>query len=373
MTKEEYRAAIDNVIWLCGCAVNKTTPDSEKISNINLEHLYKAAHKHMLTATTAYALRSAGIIDKSFEQARTKSVRKITAMDIDKARLFERLENEKIWYMPLKGTVVKELYPSIGMRQMSDFDILFDKEYAENVRDIMLDLGFTCEHFGEGNHDIYFKQPVSNYEMHTGLFGEANKPEIYEYYKNVKERLIKDENNSFGYHFSNEDLYIYLTAHEYKHFSASGTGLRSLLDTYVFLKKYESQLDMEYISAETKKLGINDFEQQNRSLALHLFGDSKLTENDSEMLEYVISSGTYGTLQNSIENSVKKNGGGKKGKRAYIKSKLFLPLDIVKAAYPFYYKHKALLPVLFVYRLGKAVTVKRNQTKRTIKILKKIK
>ena len=104
-----------------------------------------------------------------------------------------------------------------------------------------------------------------------------------------------------------------------------------------------------------------------------MFGDDKLTEDDSEMLEYVISSGTYGTLQNSIENSVKKNGGGKKGKRAYIKSKLFLPLDIVKAAYPFYYKHKALLPVLFVYRLGKAVTVKRNQTKRTIKILKKIK
>lgn len=224
-----------------------------------------------------------------------------------------------------------------------------------------------------GNHDVYFKQPVSNFEMHTGLFGEANKPEIYEYYKNVKERLIKDENNSFGYHFSNENLYIYLTAHEYKHFSASGTGLRSLLDTYVFLKKYGTQLDMEYISDETKKLGINDFEQQNRSLALHLFGDSKLTENDSEMLEYVISSGTYGTLRNSIENSVKQNGGGKKGKIAYIKSKLFLPLDIVKAAYPFYYKHKALLPVLFVYRLGKAVTVKRNQTKRTIKILKKIK
>ena len=69
-------------------------------------------------------------------------------MDIDKARLFERMEKGQIWYMPLKGTVIKELYPSIGMRQMSDFDILFDKKYAENVREIMLDLGFTCEHFG---------------------------------------------------------------------------------------------------------------------------------------------------------------------------------------------------------------------------------
>lgn len=373
MTKEEYRAAIDNVIWLCGCAVSKTPPDSERIANINLEHLYKAAKKHMLTATVAYALRSARILDKSFEQARTKSVRKITAMDIDKARLFERMEKEQIWYMPLKGTVIKELYPSIGMRQMSDFDILFDKKYAENVREIMLDLGFTCEHFGEGNHDVYFKQPVSNFEMHTRLFGEANKPEVYEYYKNIKERLIKDDNNNFGYHFRNEDLYIYLTAHEYKHYSGSGTGLRSLLDTYVFWQKYAGQLDKEYILAGTKKLGIGDFEQQNRSLALHLFGDGELTEDNRKMLEYVIYSGTYGTLQNSIENSVRKHGGGKKGKRIYLKNKLFLPLDIIKDAYPFYYKHKVLLPALFIYRIGKAVTVKKVQTKRTLKILKKIK
>ena len=373
MTKEEYRAAIDDVIWLSGCAVNKTPPDREKAANINLENLYKAAKRHMLTATVAYTLRSAGIFDKNFEQARTKSVRKITAMDIDKARLFERMEKEKIWYMPLKGTVIKDLYPSIGMRQMSDFDILFDKDYAKNVRDIMLDLGFTCEHFGSGNHDVYFKQPVSNFEMHTGLFGEVHKPEIYQYYKNIKERLIKDEDNNFGYHFRNEDLYIYLTAHEYKHFSGSGTGLRSVLDTYVFWQKHGSQLDKEYISAETKKLGISDFEQQNRFLALHLFGGGDLTEQDHEMMEYVIYSGTYGTLQNSIENGIKKNGGGKKGKRAYIKNKLFLPLDIVKEAYPFYYKHKILLPVLFFYRIGKAVTVKQGQTKRTLNILRKIK
>ena len=259
------------------------------------------------------------------------------------------------------------------MRQMSDFDILFDKEYAENVRDILLDLGFSCKHFGKGNHDVYFKQPVSNFEMHTGLFGQSNKPEIYQYYKNVKDRLIKDEDNNFGYHFRNEDLYIYLTAHEYKHFSGRGTGLRSLLDIYVFRQKLGSQLDEEYISSEMKKLGISDFEQQNRSLALHLFGGSELTEQDCKMLEYVIFSGTYGTFQNSIENRVKKNGGGEKGKRAYIRNKLFMPLESVKKYYPFYYKHKALLPVLFFYRIGKAVTVKQGKTKRILKILKEIK
>ena len=274
------------------------------------------------------------------------------------------MEQEKIRYAPLKGIIIKELYPSIGLRQMSDFDILFDSKYSQKVRDIMLELGFSCESFGKHNHDVYFKQPVSNFEMHTGLFSEMINVEIFYYYKDIKERLIKDEDNNFGYHFRNEDLYIYLTAHEYKHFSESGTGLRSVLDTFVFWQKYGSQLDKEYISAETEKLGISDFEQQNRLLALHLFGDGELTEQDREMLEYVIYSGTYGTLQNSIENSVKKNGGGKKGKRIYIINKLFLPLNIVKEVYPFYYKHKLLLPVLFFYRIGKALTIKRSITKK---------
>ena len=373
MTKEEYRKAIDGVIYLSGCAVNGTIPDKKRIEGFDPEQLRKAANKHFLTAIVCYALETAGIRDHNFYQAKMKSIRKITAMEIDKKKLFERLEQEKIWYMPLKGTIIKELYPSIGMRQMSDFDILFDKEYAESVRDILLDLGFSCKHFGKGNHDVYFKQPVSNFEMHTGLFGQSNKPEIYQYYKNVKDCLIKDEDNNFGYHFRNEDLYIYLTAHEYKHFSGRGTGLRSLLDIYVFWQKLGSQLDEEYISSEMKKLGISDFEQQNRSLALHLFGGSELTEQDCKMLEYVIFSGTYGTFQNSIENRVKKNGGGEKGKRAYIRNKLFMPLESVKKYYPFYYKHKALLPVLFFYRIGKAVTVKQGKTKRILKILKEIK
>ena len=373
MTKEEYLCTINDVIYLAGCVVNDKTPDKEKTKKMDLDQLYQAANKHMLTAIVGYALKSAGISSEKFHQAWAKSIRKVTAMDIDKDLLFQEMEKEKIWYMPLKGTVIKDLYPSIGLRQMSDFDILFNKTYAEKVKRIFLKLNFTCEHFGKGNHDVYFKQPVSNFEMHRTLFGENHKQEMFDYYHDIKPRLIKDKNNQYGYHFSNEDLYIYLTAHEYKHYVAGGTGLRSVLDTYVFWQKLGEQLDTEYIATETKKMGINDFEQQNRSLALHLFGNGELTESEYEMLEYIIFSGTYGTLQHRIENTVKKYSSVKKGKRAFIINKLFMPMELVKAYYPFYYKHKILLPVLFFHRIGKALTVNRKKTKAKLKILKKLK
>ena len=315
MTKEEYLKAIDGVIYLSGCAVNGEVPDKARIDLLNLEHLYIAANKHSLSAIVGYALESAGVFYHSFIQVKAKAIRKVTVMEIDKEILFERFEQEGIWYLPLKGTVIKDLYPSIGLRQMADFDILFDSRYQEKVRDIFIGMGFTCEHFGVGDHDVYFKQPVSNFEMHTALFGKKRKRELNEYYNDVKQLMLKDDNNTYGYHFSANDFYIYITAHEYKHYRYNGTGLRSLLDTYIIWQKLGEELNTEYIRTETDKLDITDFEQNNKKLALDLFSGKKLSSEEQEMLEYIIFSGTYGNTINHLENKVEKFGGGKKGRR----------------------------------------------------------
>ena len=370
MIKEEYRKAIDEVIYLSGCVVNGETPDKERIACVNPEHLYAAANKHNLCAIVGYALESAGVYERSFIQAKAKAIRKVTVMEIDKELLFERLEQEKIRYLPLKGIVIKDLYPSIGMRQMADFDILFDSEYAQKIKEILLSLGFTCEHCGKGDHDVYFKQPVSNFEMHTALFGSNHQKEIYEYYRDIKRLMLKDDNNEYGYHFGSNDFYVYITAHEYKHYSGGGTGLRSLLDTYIIWKKLGDKLDEDYIRSETDKLGITDFEQNNKQLALRLFSGEKLSESDNNMLEYIIYSGTYGNIKNHIDNKVQKYGGGKKGKRKYILSRIFLPMEEIKAYYPFFYRHKILLPCLFFYRIGRAFTVSRKKTKAQLKTLR---
>ena len=362
-----------DVIYLCRCAVNDIIPEKKKIDQMNLVYLFSAAQKHSLSAIVAYSLEKAGIKDHNFQQAKAKSIRKVTVMEIDKELLFQRMETEGIWYMPLKGAVIKDFYPSLGTRQMSDFDILFDSKYARQVHDILLSLGFNCEHLGKSNHDVYFKQPVSNFEMHTSLFNKTHKSEIYNYYKSVKDRLIKDEDNDYGYHFSVDDLYIYLTAHEYKHFHKGGTGVRSLLDTYVIRKKFGDELNEEYIRTECLKLDISDFEQKNRQLAMKLFGKGTLTEKDKKILDYIIFSGTYGTLKNHLENNVKKYGGGKKAKLKVILRNLFFPMEFVEERYPIVYRHKILLPGLFLYRIVKAVTVKRKETWSKIKILNKIK
>ena len=115
-----------------------------------------------------------------------------------------------------------------------DNDILYDGRYRERVRDILLERGFICDHFGKGPDDAYLKEPVYNFEMHHHLFLEANAGGFHSYYENVKDRLLKDEENAFGYHFRPEDFYLFMIAHEYKHFANGWTGVRSLADTDEF-------------------------------------------------------------------------------------------------------------------------------------------
>ena len=367
MTWEEYRIAIKDVIYLVSCAVNHKTPDAERIRAMDLAHVYAAAQMHMLTAMTGMTLQSAGIRDSHFDQAMAKAQRKAALLDTDMRAITDRLEQAGIWYMPMKGSVLKDLYPRREMRQMSDVDILIDARRAKDAKAVMEALGFSCKFFGRGSHDVYHKPPVSNVEIHSALISSGYNASLYQYYRNVKDCLVKDEGNSFGFHFSPDDFYVFMVAHEYKHYSRGGTGIRSLVDTYVYLK--HEKLDSDYISAEMEKLGIAEFEKQNRELALHLLGGGELTDADNEMLEYILSSGTYGTTQHRVTNQIGKLGGGIRGKLKYLWSLVFIPMESVKRVYPFFYKHRILLPMLPFYRAGRGLALRPQKIRRELKAL----
>lgn len=373
MEKKDIRKNAYALIYLTSCGVNGKTPDMKKLDGYDLGQIYEVSQKHILTAIAAYALESAGVRDERFEQAKGKAIRKNILLDSDRKKLLDRLEQEKIWYMPLKGSLLKELYPKTGMRQMADNDILFDSAYRNRVREIMLEAGFSCEHYNRGNHDVYFRKPVCNFEMHVSLFNE-NREIFGDYYKNIKNNLQKDENNLYGYHFSHEDFYIYMISHEYKHYSNGGTGLRSLLDTYVFLNAFGQALDFNYINIETQKLGISEFELLNRKLADKVFRLKELTEEDKINLDYYIFSGTYGCLENTIKNTLNKinDKTGKRTKLAYIRSRVFPDLSNMTIAFPFVNNNPLLYPAGFVVRLVRCVTVSRKMVRKEYNILKNI-
>ena len=351
---------INNLIYLLSCAVNETKPDAKYVENMDLDDVYHLALFHSVVSLTAFALEELVTLPRKFDQAKKKAIRKNALFDNERSRVYAQLSKEKIWHMSLKGIILKDYYPKFGMREMSDNDILCDDSHMADVRRIMENLGFQCTVYDERVDDTYTKSPVA-FEMHRFLFDERESESFYLYYKNIKEKLLQDDKDEYEFYFTPEDFYVYMVAHEYKHYISGGTGLRSLLDIYVYLNRWNGELDWQYITCELDKLGIKAYERKTRTLAKAVFSGVTLGEEDREELLYYVTSGTFGTIERRKTNQLAKNLSGddsKQSKQQYIKNRLFLPMDVVKKEYPFFYHHKYLLPFLSVYRLFKATFIK---------------
>lgn len=355
---------------LVSCALRGEVPDAALLERVEPEPLFAVCQKHILTACAAFALESAGIRDPRFKQAKEKAIRKNILLDAERERILKALEAKQIWYMPLKGALLKDWYPKLGMRQMSDNDILCDGSRMDDVREIFLQSGYTCgtaPH--QHNHDVYFKQPVLNFEMHRTLFSASN-AELgarAEYFSDIKPRLLPEPGSEYGFRFTDEDFYLYMLLHEFKHYSRGGTGVRSLADTYVFLRRFGDTLDRDYIRAELEKLALTDFEAQNRMLAEKLFSGKTLTDAESGLLDYYIFSGTYGTAAHLFENRFREIGGGSRGK--YLLHRLFPPYARLKQAVPWAEKSRLLVPAAYVYRLIRAAAGSREQIRKELRYL----
>ena len=376
--EKQQDGEIRDLIYLAACALHDRTPDPGRIRAMDLDAVLRTAKKHMLSSAAGMALARAGVKHAGFAHAVSVAVRRAALFSTERDKVLEALEQREIWHMPLKGSVLGGLYPRFGMREMSDVDILFDSARARDVRECMEGLGYTTESFGEDNHDVYTKKPSLSFEMHRSLFHSFYGREG-NYYRNVYERLLPVEGSKYGRQFTPEDFYLFLAAHEYKHFMNGGTGLRSVADNYIFLSKYGKTLDMHYIGEEAEKLGIAEYERTGRMLALHLFGNPPGEKDPAElpdkaelaMLSYIAGSGAYGRFDQFVESGIERAGSGAGGKLKYVIKRLGLSANNLKEYHPVIWKTRVLVPFWFAFDVMHRLRIHRKDVAKEIRILAK--
>lgn len=357
-----------DAVYLMSCALHGTAPELSQIGD--MEALLDYCDQHSITAMVAMALETAWkelppedpAVMTPWKQAKDKSIRKNILLNAERTRILAYLDSIGCWYLPLKGSFLQHDYPKFGMRQMSDNDILFDPAMAQQIHDFMVSSGYTVQEFGQDTHDEYLKAPVYNFEMHRQLFSRQTNQKLADYYENIRERLLKDADNRCGYHQKPEDFYVYLTAHAYKHFSKRGTGIRTLVDGYVFLDRHP-ELDWRYTEQELATLGLLEYERQCRSLSEKLLGvpsrEILLTDEEGEFLSKFLGAGTYGSRKQLVENTLDEMGGSGNGslmvKLRYFWNRMFPPLEFMARIYPELLEKPWMLPFAHVRRLFRSV------------------
>lgn len=87
-----------DMLYLSACAVNGIVPDTGRIAHMNLEKLFQICQFHSFTAIVCMSLESVGIANKKFIEAKSKAIRKNILLDTEREKIFEFLEQNKIWY-----------------------------------------------------------------------------------------------------------------------------------------------------------------------------------------------------------------------------------------------------------------------------------
>lgn len=377
------------LIYLMACSLQGTEPEGAPLANIDLEALLRLAKAHSVSAMVCMALEQTDAFQHAAEttrlkwlEAKNKAIRKNMLLDAERKAILHELEIQGIWYMPLKGSILKDWYPKPGMREMADNDILFDPSGREQVREIFQNRGYKTVSFGKLNHDEYEKPPIYNFEMHVSLFHGMYK-ELTEQYENVKERLLPVDGTAYQFAFTPEDFYVFALAHAHKHYSHSGTGVRTLADIYVMERHLGDIMDRDEVEQKLTQLGIAEYEQHSRVLAEKLFSavrplaEIELTEDEKEMLLYYCDATTYGTFDNRVKNRLHELQENSEDitlwtKLKYCGVRLFPGREFCKLHYPFVYRHPWTLPFFWVWRIVDKGITHRRKVKQELKALKAV-
>lgn len=380
---------LEDLLYLLRCAVDRRSPDRDRVSSMDLDRLYELSRFHSLAALTYTAVEAAfggqmprDGIPAGWKAARDAAVRNTLLFAAERKALEAFCEERKIWYLPLKGILLQNDYPGLGLREMADNDIWFDAAFQKPVHDWFVARGYTVEAYRQGVHDSYHKPPVFNFEMHTDLFDQQKFPAWTAYFEAARNRLLSLEGTCWGRRFTLEDFYLYILTHMYKHFAGGGTGLRSLLDLYLFRRAHGGELNGEILRQGLAQLDLMDFECETRALTERIFGcEEALRPADAEVLLFYLSSGTYGTADNRMRNTLRKFAGEsgaitRTTKLRYLWRRLFPDRAFMETwcrrEAPFFLQHRGLLLLAPWYRVGYNLVVGRaGKMKRELQALRK--
>lgn len=264
------------------------------------------------------------------------------------AELKGLFEKNAILHIPLKGSVLRDLYPTPWMRNSCDIDILVHEEDLPRAKELLLTAGYTS--FSATAHDVSFDSPNGvHLELHFRLLEEGVSDTMQSVLSEVWTHATPKAGALYEHVLSDDFFYYYHIAHMAKHYLHGGCGIRPFLDLWML--RHRIFFDEGRREALLKAGGLLSFAKAAEALSEVWFGEESHTPITEKMEAFVLSGGVYGSEENRITVGQVRSG----GKLGYALSRIFLPYHTIKYHYPVLQKHKWLLPFCEVRRWCKLI------------------
>lgn len=345
-----YQQEADYIIHLLKCAIDGKTPLSPNVS-LDWDVIFDLARRHKIISTLYFSIIKLpkDIIEtiKHFDTY-TSLYKRNLILDANRSyelnQLQSALESNKIDYIFLKGSVIKNYYPDTAMRHMNDIDILFRNANFKTIDSIFEKFGYKTSH--KTAKDTAYTNPANHVtiEMQSHLI-DRGYSDWYQYLENIWDKCTHENHE---YKMTSEDFYIYHMIHMAKHFKNGGIGLTHILDIHIMTQNFTS-IDWEYVNSKLSQLGLYQFSNTMKTLTNHWFNSENTNNSFTKELEliatYIFSGGAFGSKKQQETNAIVSRGDAKFS----IRKKLFPNMTTMVNYYgDFLNKHKYLLPVYWV-------------------------
>ena len=297
------------------------------------------------------------IKDEKIKRRLTDCYYQTVAENFKKIAVFEimsqKLSENNIPHMPVKGWYLRTLYPVSELRTFGDIDILIRKQDREKVDKIFIQNGYKVKENWEPTYSYY--NDLSRCEVHTELMdSDLGKGEqVISFFSDALETAEKDTCERLS---PQKDIhFIYLFCHLAKHLYKGGAGIRMYMDIALFIKANSDALNFEKIYEDFKKLHLEQFFKTVTLACCEWFQIelpfeiNDIKPNSTEILKkYTFGADLFGKARDKSVISIRNNEYG--SKVGALRETLFPSTQKIEERYKFIKGRKYLLPVAWVAR-----------------------
>ncbi len=315
-----------------------------------LAKLYRLSKAHDVAHIVCEALERCGLLEngeyaQKFKKQKHIAIYTVEQKKYDYAEICKTIDEAGFDFIPLKGSLLRDMYPESWMRTSCDIDILVKKEDCEKVCKVLTEKSGFVLKSGKTLHDIQLISPTGVlFELHYTLIEDDCLPKAAVFFKDVWSTAERCRDFKHMYAMTNELFYLYHLAHMAKHVVHGGCGIKSFIDLYIIENKL--CFDREKLNDLFEKAQLLTFYNQAKQLSMAWFENEPYSDTGREFERYVLNGGVYGTASNDAAMSA---GKGESKFKSLMKN-TFLTYDALCVIYPDLKKRKVLFPFYQIKR-----------------------
>lgn len=328
------------------------------------DSIIKLAKAHEVFGIAAFAMLSGGLNDPENRRLAKKNVYEASFIDTKNNYTYklasEALNDAGIQFVPLKGTLIRKLYPESWMRTSCDTDILVREKDFERAVALLKQAGFT-QNGNLNYHDMSLIYDNTNLELHFSICEDMKcidllLKKVWDYVAHKENCMYLQTPDYFAFHH---------IAHMAHHFICGGCGIRPFLDLWMLKRNNAYNPDAVRKMCESSKIDVfYDAAMQTIDVWFENAGHTELTRR---IEKYIITGGAYGYYPNGAAASTARSG----GKVRYLLALAFPSYSSMRVLYPVLNTAPVLLPFCYLVRLFQKTFGKKNSvSKQKYKVIK---